>query len=131
MRASSGSQGNKGRVERIPAIDLPATYAALKTDLDAAVERVLASGRYIGGPEVEGLEREFAQFCGVPHAVAVASGTDALRFALMTAGGGAGGEGVTSPPSFIAATGGGTHGGARTGFVGVGPPSLSPDPERL
>ncbi len=131
MRASSGSQGNKGRVERIPAIDLPATYAALKTDLDAAVERVLASGRYIGGPEVEGLEREFAQFCGVPHAVAVASGTDALRFALMTAGVGAGSEVITSPLSFIATTEAVTQAGARPVFVDVEPESLTLDPERL
>src|SRR5438093_8435232 len=131
MRASSGSQGNRGRVEGIPAIDLPATYAALKTDIDAAVERVLVSGRYIGGPEVEGLEREFAQFCGVPHAVAVASGTDALRFALMTAGVGAGSEVITSPLSFIATTEAVTQAGARPVFVDVEPDSLTLDPARL
>src|SRR2546426_5557361 len=154
MRASSGSQGNKGRVERIPAIDLPATYAALKTDLDAAVERVLASGRYIGGPEVEGLEREFADFCGVPHAVAVASGTDALRFSLMAAGvgergrsggatrtrgaarGGAEAAGttdevVTSPLTFIATTEAISQAGARFVFVDVDPESLTIDPARI
>src|SRR2546422_11410288 len=129
MGRAGGVESGQGGFGRIPSAGVSSQYSSLKEEIDSAVSRVLTSGRYIGGPEVEGLEREFAQFCGVPHAVAVASGTDALRFALMTAGVGAGSEGITSPPSFIAATGGGTHGGARTGFVGVGPPSLSPDPE--
>ena len=117
---------------RVPAIDLGATFADLRQDLGAAVERVLASGRYIGGPEVEGLESEFAAFCGVPHAVAVASGTDALRFALMAAGLGGSGprnEVITSPLSFIATTEAITQAGGRTVFVDVDPESLTLDPD--
>src|SRR6059036_2378935 len=85
---------------RVPAVDLGATHAALRQEIETTVARVLASGRYIGGPEVDGLENEFAAFCGVPHAVAVASGTDALRFALIASGAGAGSEVITSPFSF-------------------------------
>src|SRR2546425_4154125 len=106
MGASEGSDEDRGLIGRIPAVDLAAAHADLKEEIDAAVQHVLASGRFIGGPEVEALEREFAAFCDVPHAVAVASGTDALRFALMTTGTGAGSEVITSPPTFIATTGG-------------------------
>src|SRR2546422_187664 len=72
MSASDRSSGVQSPVGRIPAVDPAAAYLGLKREIDAAVERVLASGRYIGGPEVDGLERELATFCGVPHAVAVA-----------------------------------------------------------
>ena len=134
---------------RIQSVDPAAEYAGLKPEIDAAVTRVLASGRYIGGPEVEGLEREFAAFCGVAHAVAVSSGTDALRFALMAAvpvGAGAtgstqGGAGpgaaaerpevVTSPLTFIATTEAITQAGGRPVFVDVESDSLTLDPARL
>src|SRR5258705_13662621 len=90
-------------VDRVRAIDLGATYSDLRGEIDAAVGCVLSSGQYIGGPEVEGFEKEFAAFCGVPHAVALSSGTDALRFALMAVGGGGGGsEVITSPLTFLA-----------------------------
>ena len=111
--------------------DLGAQYLALREEIDAAVLRVLASGRYIGGPEVEGLENDFAAFCGVPHAVAVASGTDALRFALMAAGvaeGGAPNEVITSPLTFLATTEAISQVGARPVFVDVDPESLTLDP---
>ncbi|HYS05933.1 MAG TPA: DegT/DnrJ/EryC1/StrS family aminotransferase [Candidatus Dormibacteraeota bacterium] len=115
---------------RVPAIDLGATFTDLRQEILAAVERVLASGRYIGGPEVERLEREFAAFCDVPHAVAVSSGTDALRFALIAAGAGGGprDEVITSPLTFIATTEAISQAGARTVFVDVDPESLTLDP---
>jgi dTDP-4-amino-4,6-dideoxygalactose transaminase len=144
--------GRTDRPGRIPAVDPAAEYAALKPEIDAAVTRVLASGRYIGGPEIEGLEREFAAFCGVAHAVAVSSGTDALRFALMAsgvgpgagggpvAGGPAAGSGqsagerpevITSPLTFIATTEAITQAGGRPIFVDVDSDSLTLDPARL
>ena len=138
---------------RIPAVDPAAEYAGLKAEIDAAVERVLSSGRYVGGPEVEGLERDFAAFCGVAHAVATGSGTDALRFALMAAcagtstapggraGAGAGAAGradipersevITSPLTFIATTEAISQAGAHPVFVDVDPVSLTLDPARL
>src|SRR6058998_3722363 len=109
MPAFRSSPDALARSGRIPAIDLGAAYADLKNDIQAAVGRVLASGRYVGGPEIEGLENEFAAFCGAPHAVAVSSGTDALRFALMALRGeeradGAPIEVITSPLTFIGTT---------------------------
>ena len=141
---SGGAAGRDQRNTRIQVVDPAAEYAVLKPEIDAAVMRVLASGRYIGGPEIEGLEREFAAFCGVAHAVAVSSGTDALRFALMAAGigpaGGAAGAGasaaerpevITSPLTFIATTEAITQAGGRPVFVDVDPDSLTLDPARL
>ena len=66
----------------IPQMDPGAGYRALKTDIDAAVARVLASGWYILGKEVAAFEVEYAAACGLGHAVAVANGTDALILAL-------------------------------------------------
>jgi len=59
-------------------LDLKAQYADIRQDIDAAVHRVLESARFIGGPEVTGLEEEVARYSASPHAVACASGTDAL-----------------------------------------------------
>ena len=136
--------GRSDHTVRIQSVDPAAEYAGLKAEIDAAVSRVLASGRYIGGPEIEGLEREFAAFCGVPHAVAVSSGTDALRFALMAAGlapagatdsnsAGAGErpEVITSPLTFIATTEAISQAGGRPVFVDVDPESLTLDPALL
>ena len=63
--------------------DLGARYRALRDDIDSAVSRVLASGRYIGGEEVSALEAELAGYVGAKHCIACANGTDALRLALM------------------------------------------------
>jgi dTDP-4-amino-4,6-dideoxygalactose transaminase len=143
------TQGESRPVGRVPAIDLGATHADLRQEIETAAARVFASGRYIGGPEVEGLESEFAAFCGVPHAVAVASGTDALRFSLMAAGaarrpgrkseaaresrgaGGAPDEVITSPLTFIATTEAVSQAGAKPVFVDVDPESLTLDPGLL
>ncbi len=127
---------HESRVDRqvggIPAIDLAGEYAGLKDEIDAAILRVVASGRYVGGPEVEEFEREFAAFCGVPHAVGVASGTDALRFALMAVGLGNGpDEVITSPLTFIATTEAVSQAGGRPVFVDVDPESLTLNPGRL
>ncbi len=113
---------------QVPVVDLKAEYAALKSEIDAAVGRVLASGLYIGGPEVEGLETEFAGLCGVAHAVAVGSGTDALRFALLAAGIGPGDEVVTSPFSFIAATEAISQAGAQLVLADIDPATFNLDP---
>ncbi len=85
----------------------------------AAATRVLKSGNYIGGPEVEALEREFAEFCGAAEAVTVRTGTDALTFALRAAGVGLGDEVISVPLTFIATAEAISHVGATPVFVDV------------
>jgi dTDP-4-amino-4,6-dideoxygalactose transaminase len=85
---------------RPPVVDLARRAASLQPELSAAVERVLGSGWFLLGPETEAFEAEFAGFCGRRHAVAVASGTEALRLALRALGVGIGDEVVV--PAFTA-----------------------------
>jgi dTDP-4-amino-4,6-dideoxygalactose transaminase len=79
----------------IPRADLGAQRAAIADELNGAVDRVLSSGRYILGPEVEAFEAEFAAYCGAAHCIATGSGTDALRLATEACGIGPGDEVVT------------------------------------
>ncbi|MEK7331469.1 MAG: DegT/DnrJ/EryC1/StrS family aminotransferase, partial [Candidatus Eisenbacteria bacterium] len=89
----------------VPLLDLRAQYADIKLELDAAVHRVLDSTRFIGGPEVSGLEEEVARYSQCAHAVGCASGTDALLLALRALGVGPGDEVFTSANSFFARAG--------------------------
>ena len=82
--------------------DLQAQYAALKTDINARIQRVLDHGQYIMGPEVAEMEAALAAHCGAPHCVAVASGTEALLIALMAIGFQSGDEVITTPFTFAA-----------------------------
>ena len=70
----------------IPFLDLKAQYAGIKDELDKAVLGVLASTQYVLDEEVAAFEREFADYCGVKHAIAVNTGTSALHLALLAAG---------------------------------------------
>src|SRR4051812_11378655 len=80
---------------RIPRVDLLAQGEALHSEINAAIERVLTSGHFILGPEVEAFEAEFAEYCGVAHCVATGSGTEALQLTLTACDIGAGDEVVT------------------------------------
>jgi UDP-2-acetamido-2-deoxy-ribo-hexuluronate aminotransferase len=82
--------------------DLKTQYAALKTDIDAGIQRVLDHGQYIMGPEVQELEAALVAYTGAPHCVAVASGTEALLIALMAIGLQPGDEVITTPFTFAA-----------------------------
>src|SRR5580658_509024 len=70
----------------VPQADLGAAYRAQKGEIDAAIARVLASGRFVLGNEVAAFEKEFANWLGAPHAVGCASGTDALALLLRGLG---------------------------------------------
>ena len=70
----------------LPLFDTKAPLAPLRGEIDAAMTRVVDSGAFILGPEVQGFEDEFAAYCGAEHAVGVANGTDALTIALRALG---------------------------------------------
>jgi dTDP-4-amino-4,6-dideoxygalactose transaminase len=114
----------------VPALDLHTEYESLRAEIEPAVLAVLASGRYVGGPEVERFETAFAGFCGAANGVAVSSGTDALRFALMACGVGPGDEVVTSPFTFIGTTEAITQAGAAPVFADIEPSTFTLDPAR-
>jgi len=115
----------------IPLVDLKAQYAAIQPEVDAAVQRVLRDASFVLGREVEAFERAFAAYCGVPHAVGVASGTAALHLALQTCGVGAGDEVITTPHTFIATAEAISHCGARPVFVDIDPATYNLDVARL
>lgn len=86
----------------IPFLSLRDAYVALQPEIDAAVQRVLDSGWYIGGAEVEAFEREWAAYTGAAHAVGVANGLDALVLALRALGVGLGDEVIVPSNTYIA-----------------------------
>ncbi|MBI1797936.1 MAG: DegT/DnrJ/EryC1/StrS family aminotransferase [Candidatus Eisenbacteria bacterium] len=115
----------------VPLLDLKAQYADIKTEMDAAVHRVLDSARFIGGPEVSGLEEEVARYSQCAHAIGCASGTDALLLALRALDVGPGDEVVTGAYSFFASAGAVVNAGATPVFVDIDPASYNMDAHRL
>ena len=104
---------------RIPIADPGAEYRELANEIDAAVRRVLASGRYILGPEGAALEAEIAARTGAAHAVGLNSGTDALHFALRAAGIGAGDEVIMPSFTFVATAEAASYCGAQPVFADI------------
>lgn len=115
----------------VPILDLQAQYRALQPALEAAVLEVLASGRYVLGPNVTALERELAEYLGVPKTVALASGTDALHLGLRAAGVGPGDLVLTSPFTFVATATAVSMVGARPVFADIEPTTFTLAPERV
>lgn len=115
----------------VPFLDLVTPHVELEEELVAVFTTALRTAGFIGGPEVEDFEREFAEFCGVRHCVGVGSGTDALRFALMAAGVQPGETVVTVPNTFIATTEAISQAGARPDFVDIDERTYAMDPGKL
>jgi len=115
----------------IAMVDPAGEYRALKSEIDAAVGRVLASGRFILGPEGEALERELAAYVGAPHAAGVNSGTDALHLALVAAGIGPGDEVIAPAFTFFATAEAVSYTGATPVFADVDPGTFNLDPASL
>ena len=86
----------------IPFLDLVTPHRELETELVEVFRSAVQSAVFIGGPQVDAFEQEFAAYCGAKHCIGVASGTDALRFALMAAGVQSGDAVVTVAHTFIA-----------------------------
>ena len=115
----------------IPFVDLKTQYRAIRTEIEAAITRVLDSGQYVLGEEVSHFEREFASYCKVQDAVAVNSGTSALHLALLAAGIGPGDEVITTPHTFVATVAAIGYVGARPVFVNIDPHTFTLDPELI
>ncbi len=115
----------------IPVANPLAQYLAHRAEIDAAVGRVLASGRYILGPEVGALEAEFAAYVGVRFGIGVASGTDALVLALRAAGVGPEDEVITVSHTATATVAAVELAGARPVLVDIEPDYYTLDPARL
>jgi dTDP-4-amino-4,6-dideoxygalactose transaminase len=116
---------------RVPQFDMAGEMAPVREEIEAAALRVIRSGRFIGGPEVEGFEREIAAFAGARHAIGVSSGTDALLVTLMALGVSVGDEVITTPFTFFATAGAIARLGARPVFADVSDDTLCLDPARL
>src|SRR5437867_4843955 len=116
---------------QVPFLDLKAQHAALEAELTEAFRMIVRGAAFVGGPEVEAFEREFAAFCHASGAVGVSSGTDALRFAYLAMGVRPGDEVITVSNTFIATTEALTQAGAQIRFVDVLPGTLLMDPARL
>ena len=106
---------------KIPFLDLGASYRELKPEIDAAVARVLNSGWYILGPEVEAFEAEWAEYCEAKHAVGLANGLDALILALRALDVGPGDEVIVPSNTYIATW-------LAVSAVGATPVPVEPDP---
>jgi len=99
--------------DKVPFQDIPLQIRNIKPEIDAAVQAVLAHGEFILGPEVATFEREWAEYCRVPHAVGVGSGTDALHLILRALGIGPGDEVITVANTFIATAEAISYAGAK------------------
>jgi len=112
----------------IPLVDVKAQYAPFIPELQERFAAVLESGRFIFGPEVEAFEREAAAYLGVPHAIGVANGTDALVLSLEAMGVGRGDEVVCPAFTFYATAEAIVRVGATPVFADIDPATLNLDP---
>ena len=115
----------------IPFLDLVSPHLELEQELTSVFRQVLRTAGFIGGPMVDEFEKAFAAFCNTSHSVAVSSGTDALRFALMVCGVQHGDVVLTVPHTFIATTEAISQAGALPEFVDIDERTYNMSPEKL
>jgi dTDP-4-amino-4,6-dideoxygalactose transaminase len=117
--------------DSIPFLDLVTPHVELEQELIEVFRKTLRTAGFIGGPMVEDFEKAFAAFCDTSYSVAVSSGTDALRFALMASGVKPGDSVVTVPHTFIATTEAISQAGALPEFVDIDERTYNMDPAKL
>src|ERR1700682_3659318 len=122
---------NMSTTVQIPFLDLVTPHKELEEELLSTLRDALGTAGFVGGPKVEEFERDFAKFCDAAHCVGVASGTDAVRFALTAAGVKPGDVVVTVPHTFIATTEAISQAGARPDFVDIDERTYCMDPRKL
>src|SRR4030065_1852516 len=116
---------------KVPFLDLKRQYAAIKPDIDVAIERVLSHTQLILGPEVKQFEENLAKYCGSKFAIGCASGTDALLLSLRACGVGPGDEVITTTFSFFATAGVISRLGATPVFVDILPHNYNLDVSQI
>lgn len=112
-------------------IDLAAQQARIKTEIDANIQKVLAHGKYILGPEVAELEEKLANYTGAKYCISCANGTDALQIALMALGVGPGDEVITPGFTYIATAETSAVLGAKPVYIDIDERTYNLDPELL
>ena len=122
---------NSKNTNSIPFLDLVTPHVEMEQELTAIFHQVLDTAGFIGGPMVEEFEKAFAAFCGTSHSIAISSGTDALRFAIMACGIKPGDVVVTVPHTFIATTEAISQAGAHPEFVDIDEQTYNMDPQKL
>ena len=123
--------GQHATVIKVPLLDLQSEYAELRDEILPALDRICKTAAFVQGPEVEAFEREFADFCGIKHCVALSSGTAALHLALLALGVQPGDDVITTPNSFLATAEAITYCGARPVFVDIDPATANLDPRLI
>jgi dTDP-4-amino-4,6-dideoxygalactose transaminase len=116
---------------KVPFLDLKAQYESIRDEINDAIQQVLDSCAFAGGPFVEEFEKTFAAFCQCKHAIGVGSGTEALWMALRALGVGPGDEVITVPNTFIATAEAISFCGATPVFVDVDEKTYTMDPQKL
>jgi len=116
---------------KVPILDLKTEYAELRDEILAALDRVCQNSSFVLGEEVEAFEREFADFCGTKHCVALGTGTAALHVGLLALGVQADHEVITTPNTFLATVEAITYCGARPVLVDIDPATGNLDPKLL
>ena len=127
----AGSIGSSGGVKSVPLLDVGRGNRPLRDEFLEAIARVVDSGRFLHGPEVKQLEDSVAQLTGAKHAIACASGSDALLLALTVLGVGPGDEVIVPSFTFFATASAAWRLGARPVFVDIEPETFNIDPLRL
>jgi dTDP-4-amino-4,6-dideoxygalactose transaminase len=116
---------------KVPFLDLKAQYNLVKVEINVAIQDVLHSCAFAGGPFVDEFEKEFAAFCDCRYAIGVGSGTEAIWLALLALGIGRGDEVITVPNTFMATAEAVSMCGARPVFVDIDPRTYNMNPDLL